>query len=233
MGVDLRRNFLLVCMLAAATLPSGGASADMAGNAGAGAELYNECRACHGHDGEGSKSNGAPKIAGQSRSYMVRQLRNFRDGTRGSNPRDMRGRQMRAVALRLPDDQALLDVAEYVTTLEPRPVRPTIQGDAEHGAQVFAACSGCHGVGGAGNEALGTPRLVGQLDWYILDQLEKFRSGLRGGGDEDWFGRQMVAASAMLGDDADLRDLVAYISTLVPDSAVAARDQAAEEDAPQ
>ena len=52
----------------------------------AGRVLYGTCAACHGPNGEGLEALNAPKIAGQQAWYTVRQLQNFKNGVRGSDP---------------------------------------------------------------------------------------------------------------------------------------------------
>ena len=50
--------------------------------------------------------------------YLVTQLRNFKDGVRGSHPADIYGMQMRASAGLLADDEAIDDVVSYINTLQ-------------------------------------------------------------------------------------------------------------------
>jgi cytochrome c oxidase subunit 2 len=65
-----------------------------------------------------------------------------------------------------------------------------------------------------GNPALNSPRLAGMSDWYMVTQLQKFRTGLRGDHPEDIFGSQMVASAMALPDEQALLDVAAYINTL-------------------
>jgi cytochrome c oxidase subunit 2 len=88
------------------------------GNAERGKTFFAVCTTCHGANGEGMKEMNAPKIAGQEASYIVRQLQNFKAGIRGSDSRDVYGRQMAPIAQVLPDDQAIEDVAAYLSSLE-------------------------------------------------------------------------------------------------------------------
>jgi cytochrome c oxidase subunit 2 len=53
-------------------------------------------------------------------------------------------------------------------------------------------------------------------DWYMVIQLQKFRSGLRGDHPEDIYGLQMVPFATLLPDEQALVDVVAYINTLSP-----------------
>ncbi len=65
-----------------------------------------------------------------------------------------------------------------------------------------------------GNPVLNSPRLAGMSDWYMVIQLQKFRSGLRGDHPEDIYGLQMVPFATLLPDEQALVDVVAYINTL-------------------
>ena len=67
-----------------------------------------------------------------------------------------------------------------------------------------------------GNPVLNSPRLAGMSDWYMVIQLQKFRSGLRGDHPEDIYGLQMVPFATLLPDEQALVDVVAYINTLSP-----------------
>jgi len=72
----------------------------------------------------------------------------------------------------------------------------------------------CHGADAMGNEALGAPPLMHQRDWYMLVQLEKFKTGVRGAHPEDVTGGQMMAMSQTLADTAAMMNVVAYIRAL-------------------
>ena len=79
---------------------------------------YSTCAACHGVNGEGNIALGSPALTGQNDWYLVRQLKHFRDGTRGGQPGDTYGMQMRASAGLLSDNQAINDVVKYISTLQ-------------------------------------------------------------------------------------------------------------------
>jgi cytochrome c oxidase subunit 2 len=59
----------------------------------------------------------APSLTGVNDWYLVTQLKNYRDGTRGGSAGDDYGAQMRAAARILINDQAIFDVVSYVSTL--------------------------------------------------------------------------------------------------------------------
>jgi cytochrome c553 len=90
------------------------------GDASRGRELYVTCASCHGSNGEGNQTVGAPALADRTDWYLVTQLRNYKAGLRGSDQRDTNGAQMRALAQTLPDTQAIDDVVTYINTLRAR-----------------------------------------------------------------------------------------------------------------
>ena len=69
--------------------------------------LYAPCASCHGSEGEGNQKLGAPRLAGQHAWYLERQLRNWRDGIRGTHSEDLFGIQMRPMAMTLIKDSDL------------------------------------------------------------------------------------------------------------------------------
>lgn len=109
-------TILAVSLAASAVLPATAAWA--AGDAAKGKAFYTTCVACHGDKGQGNKALNSPKIAGQETWYIVRQLKNFKAGIRGAHPKDIYGQQMRPMAMTLPNDQAIEDVAAYINTLK-------------------------------------------------------------------------------------------------------------------
>lgn len=89
------------------------------------------------------------------------------------------------------------------------------EGDPEKGKSVFAICAGCHGAQGQGNDGIEAPRLQGQHDWYLLTQLQNFKSGARGKHEKDQGGQLMSGIIASVDPD-NFEHVVAYIMTLEP-----------------
>jgi len=83
-----------------------------------GKTYYSTCAACHGVDGSGNSALGSPDLTTTDDWYQVTQLRNFKSGSRGSHPGDTYGMQMRAAAQLLADEQAIIDVVSYISTLQ-------------------------------------------------------------------------------------------------------------------
>jgi len=81
-----------------------------------------------------------------------------------------------------------------------------VAGDAAAGKAKFAVCSGCHGATGAGNAALGYPKLAGQSAADIYGKLSGYKSGARQNA-------TMQAMTAGL-SDADMHNIAAHVATL-------------------
>ncbi len=131
-----------------------------------GRRYYGACVACHGDRGQGNKALHAPRLAGQHDWYLVMQLKNFKSGIRGADPRDTLGAVMRPMLMTLPNDQAIIDVASYIATFPVDSGQPlgTTTGanssvpeepDAKAGRELFVTnCAACHQTDGAGQAGL-------------------------------------------------------------------------------
>ena len=97
----------------------------------------------------------------------------------------------------------------------------TIPGDAAAGKSMYPLCTSCHGANGSGSQAMGAPKISGQLAFYTLKQLQHFQNGLRGTVAGDMKGMQMAAMSKgpRLKSPEALANLVAYVSSL-PDESI-------------
>ena len=62
------------------------------------------------------------------------------------------------------------------------------------GTSYQVVCATCHGSRGEGNRELGAPAIASLPEWFVVGQLAKFRSGLRGVDPRDVRGQQMRAA---------------------------------------
>jgi len=186
-----------------------------AGEASTGKELYATCVACHGENGQGMKSLNAPSLVNQEEWYLERQLHNFKAGIRGGDPEDVQGAQMAAMAKTLADEQAVKNVVAYIKTLPTAKTERSVEGDAQNGKDYYnMICGACHGAGAVGNLSLNSPALVGIDDWYLKEQIYKFKDGTRGGHPDDEFGEQMKLIAASIPKDELISDVVAYIQSL-------------------
>lgn len=183
-----------------------------------GAELYDTCVPCHGKNGGGDHTLRAPSIAGLPQWYIETELGKFSHAIRGAHPDDMEGARMRPMARTLKGEPDIKAVAEYVAKLpHQKPVAALTGGNAEAGKTRYEGiCVTCHMADGRGNQDMGAPDLTSQADWYMLAQLEKFKSGMRGAHPEDVQGQQMAAMSMTLEDEQAMKDVIAYIRSMRP-----------------
>lgn len=70
------------------------------------------CMACHGPSGAGNPGAGFPSLQGQQVDYVVKALKDFRSGTRTTDPQKM----MRDIAAKMSDDD-INAVAQYIIGL--------------------------------------------------------------------------------------------------------------------
>ena len=94
------------------------AASSVKGDVAAGKTAYMICQACHGPTGGGNKALNAPRLTGLQDWYIVRQLKNFKSGARGTKAGDTYGMQMRPMALTLTTDADINNVAAYIATLK-------------------------------------------------------------------------------------------------------------------
>lgn len=99
------------------TLPAEPAPTTVQGDAAAGKTAFAVCASCHGQKGEGLEQMGGPHLAGQNDWYLVRQIKNFQQGLRGYDPKDVFGNQMKPMAATLTSDKAIDDVVAYINSL--------------------------------------------------------------------------------------------------------------------
>jgi cytochrome c553 len=155
----------------------------------------------------------APLIAGMPAWYVERQLQKFREGIRGTHPRDMPGMRMRPMANTLKESDVAA-VAAYVESLPIQASVPTLEGaDKEKGKAGFAICAACHGPDAKGNQQLSAPMLAGQDDWYLVTQIKNFKADIRGYDPRDVQAALMKPMVASL-DEVAMKDLAAYLQSL-------------------
>lgn len=202
----------LVFLILATSLPATAFAAD----AEAGKKLYAPCVACHGPNAEGIVALNSPALAGQSESYMIRQLWDFKKGNRGAAEGDTIGAQMRPMAIALPDGEAIANVAAYLAALPPSKPPATVEGDTANGQDLFnSRCGACHGGKGWGNEALHTPRLNSIGDSYLMRQVRNFQDGLRGAHKDTHHGKQMAMMAKSVTTE-ELTDIAAFLNEPEP-----------------
>ncbi len=159
------------------------------------------CAACHGVDGNSSQPM-MPSLAGQPRQFIVTALFMFREGRR-DNP------QMAPFVSAL-SNADLNDLAAFYAAQKLAP--PARQANAEVVAKGRALtaqhnCVACHTAALTGQQHI--PRLAGQQQAYLLEQLKLFKAAKRA----DFDGTMTSAAQALAAED--LEPLAEYLATLV------------------
>jgi cytochrome c553 len=148
------------------------------GNAAAGKEKSQLCAACHGVDGNSSNPIW-PKLAGQHIEYIVKQLTDYKSGSRENA-------QMSPMATNL-SEQDMLDIAAYYSSQKIKHDKTDPAG-LVLGQKIYRAgsidafvpaCTACHGPNGRGNPAALYPALGGQHAAYTQAQLNAFRESAR------------------------------------------------------
>jgi cytochrome c553 len=170
------------------------------GSIKAGQEKAAACASCHGEDGNSMVST-FPKLAQQHESYLERQLKDFKDGTR-KDP------VMSPMAMPLSEED-MADIAAYYASrrisANQLPVLDEDDEDEEPAAETekkedpvqvliaqgsdlyrngdlkrkVSACIACHGPFGEGNKPAAFPALKSQHADYLIKALKDFKSGAR------------------------------------------------------
>lgn len=140
------------------------------------------CIACHGADGN-STSDAYPKLAGQHREYLVKQLSDFKTQPGATQP--ARSNPIMAGMAAGLSDQQIVDVAAYFAAQPPKPAQAHDRNNIALGQKIYRggiaergvpACAGCHGPAGQGIPSQ-FPRLSGQWAGYTAAQLTAFSQG--------------------------------------------------------
>ncbi len=176
-------------------------------------QLYQECIACHGSNGEGNLSLQAPKVAGQQVWYIKNQLLAFKKGLRGAHEDDVLGKQMVSIASSLSEVE-ILKLSTFVSTLNLEARDQVAEAESKNGYRYYQAkCGACHGGSAQGNIAFEAPKLAGMSNEYLTRQMQYFKTGKRGYAKSDKRGRQMAMMSTIV-KDKELGDIIHYVSKL-------------------
>lgn len=174
------------------------------------------CNACHA--AAVRQATKAPQLAGQSASYLKKQLLQFQLGERGAAANDVTGQQMAAMAKTLTAAEIeTLAIFYSQQTADAEPVAGAAANNQHDAAQLdqgrrlyIGSCGACHGAKAEGNPTLNAPVLQMLGTDYLQLQLRHFRGAVRGSSKSDKPGRQMALMSRDL-SDADIEAVAAYI----------------------
>lgn len=149
------------------------------------------CARCHGSQGEGSKSGGVPRLAGQKPDYIAMALADYALGTRPSGImgplavylNDREKRQLAEHYASLENEPAAIGAGREISSVDSRLLQ---LGGAIAAVGVpslsIPACEACHGPkGGAQDKNPRYPALAGQHFAYLEQQMKLWRAAKRGG----------------------------------------------------
>lgn len=158
------------------------------------------CLFCHGINGNARAQN-YPRLAGQPEAYLKNQLQAFVSG-------DRRDPTMTPLALSM-STRELENLAAHFARMTPAP-NSTFHPDPTRVARGEALarssnCAACHGAQLQGRDTY--PRLAGQGYSYLVDQLERFKSGER----RDASGAMPAIVAAL--STRDIEDLAHFIAS--------------------
>jgi cytochrome c553 len=135
------------------------------------------CITCHGPDGKGMPEAGFPRLSGLPADYIVKQLQNFKAGTREHD-------LMKPIASALSEDEILTVAKAYsampkinvVAVQSDRPKQGSPAWLALRGAweRNIPECISCHGPTGLGVGST-FPPLAGQSAIYLEAQLQAWK----------------------------------------------------------
>jgi cytochrome c oxidase subunit 2 len=113
----IKEEDLLAVAKTVAHLPKTKIKHTLHGDVAKGKTGYMVCQACHGPEAKGNVALKAPPLNQLPDWYIVAQLEKFKDGIRGVHPKDAEGKQMRPMAMAIPNKEAMTDIATYIATL--------------------------------------------------------------------------------------------------------------------
>jgi cytochrome c553 len=207
----MKRFTLLALALAAGSVMAAQPKGDIA----KGKEIAtNICAACHAADGNSGIAM-YPKLSAQFPNYIFHQTKAIKEGKRTTGA----AASMAPMVMGL-SDQDIADVSAFYAKQFPKAGEANPKDNFELGARIFRggladkkvpACMACHGPNGAGMPGGGTdivayPRLGGQHQAYIVEQLKAYQSGQRA--------NDIMADVAQRMSDEDMKAVANFIQGL-------------------
>ena len=141
-----------------------------AGNAARGKQISYTCLGCHGIEGyrNAYPDYSVPRLAGQSATYIVAALKEYKSGERSHPTMRVQGAAL--------SDQDMEDIGTYFSSLTT--IKPGGSGHGTAPAKVAELCRACHGKDGVGTTGQ-FPTLAGQHVDYLERSLIEYQRGER------------------------------------------------------
>lgn len=146
------------------------ATAFAAGDAARGKLISYTCLGCHGIEGykNAYPNYSVPRLAGQSATYIVAALQEYRSGERAHPTMRIQGAAL--------SNQDMEDIGAYFSSLAT--IKPGGNGTGNAPAKVTELCRACHGKDGVGTTGQ-FPTLAGQHVDYLERALVEYQRGER------------------------------------------------------
>jgi len=178
------------------------------------------CIGCHGVDGN-NDNPAYPKLAGQHKIYLIKQLIDFKKGYRKEE-------HMTAMVEAISYNDIPV-IAHYFSSQEIKRLVPVKKNSVKNNSieknlilnkgeklykygnteKSITACASCHGINGRGLASQQYPALAGQHKAYLLKALQSFRFGKR----HNDKSRLMRNIALKLTND-DMKLLASYLASL-------------------
>lgn len=174
-----------------------------------GKAIAEACDNCHAVVAENADTP-YPYLPGQLDTYLFRQMRDYRDGSRVN--------ELMSGLMAESTDAGMADVAAWYSR-QPLDLPAPAKGDFTKGERLankgdvqrdLPPCAACHGAQGEG-QAIDVPRLAGQKADYLEQMLKAYKSGERR---NDVYRRMRDVAEKL--SDEEMRELGLYFSALRP-----------------
>jgi cytochrome c553 len=174
------------------------------GDAKAGEQEAGMCAGCHSIDGNALNPN-IPSLAGQPAEYLIKAMKDYRDGRRGD--------PTMADVMRNIHDETITDLAAHYANQFPESPLHRAGMDYSNfdpvaeGAKIAGSCGGCHGKDG-NSVKTGIPSLTGQNVKYLVSATREYRDNVR----KNSVMKKMVGSLS----DTDIEKVAFYYATQIP-----------------
>lgn len=197
----MNRIFLILVMLIPAFGADVGATDLLRGRA-----INKSCALCHGAFGQGTEGTLSPRIAGLNAQYLVKLLKQYKDGTRKNEA------MVVTAGLDTMSEEDIANISEFLSSIDLKNDRrfdiAAGKGNPGAGEKIYKDCKTCHGRDGYGKPEKDQPPLAGQQTDYLIDTIGRFKSRERV--HDDTPGDTMFDTYSV----DDIKDLTTYISSL-------------------
>ena len=190
------------------------------------AVVVSQCASCHSADGN-SQISLWPNIAGLKQGYILKQLKDFKNGLRVNKDmeritRSLSLKDLTALSYFFSQQKFKSLVISANSSENNELINLNLGKEIYTGKRIeygLPACASCHGERGLGGldakRGYIYPRLARQYKQYSIKQLKLFRESKRSNDSP-----AMMRNIASLMDDEDIASVMAYVSTLNSNSKV-------------